>query len=172
MYRISTPCGGSPRSDAINFLASKLVYRGLRWSTHARACEAVILTASASSRAVLAETAASAASFVSAAISAWPITIPRTSPVSPSSKSAIDSCLIRALSRSLSSIAGSSITYSPATPTKTKKAAIRATLSDCVNVANQKKNATNSIVKVQMFICAVLFLNVLIQLGAGRHFEG
>jgi len=165
-YRTSTFLWATPFNDSTNFLVSKLLTLGPRRSTQARACEAVILTASASSRAVLAEAAASLASLVSAAISAWPMTIPRTSPASPSSKSAIDNRLIRALSRVLSSIAGSSITYSPATPTKTKKAAIRATLSDGVNVANQRENATNSIVKVQIFICVVLFLNVLVRLGA------
>jgi hypothetical protein len=75
---------------------------------------------------------------------------------SPSSRSAIANRLIRVFSRSFFSIECISTTYSPATPTNTKKAADSAILSDGVNVANQSKNATSFIVKTQASICVVL----------------
>src|SRR5208282_3324082 len=95
-------------------------------------------------------------SWIKVAISAWLITIPSTSPLSPNISSAIDNRLILFLSRSLSSSASSSTTYSPTTPISTKKADPKATLSDGVNDSNQRIETTNIqiILNIQEFMCA------------------
>src|SRR5208283_4495188 len=100
---------------------------------------------------------------VRTAISDWPITIPRTSPLSPSTSSAIESRLILFARSFLSSTAFTSTTYSPITPISTKKADVNATFSDGVNVANQRRN-THVILNIQKFICAFLLLNAVVRL--------
>jgi hypothetical protein len=150
----SAACASASDAAPLALMANVVAVSALRTASSATvsAASALILASPASLFALVAspaalwaDIAASPACLVSAAISAWPITTPSMSPVSPTRRSPIESFLTVSLIRSFPfpSRKPSSSSSSPATPTNTRNAALSPTLSDGEKDQNQRAKRSN-----------------------------